>query len=226
MTDVKPPTYLLKKWQTNPIFKAIQDAGLDPGAFDLENNEREVRIKHKLSESCFMISNHTGGKYECKYIVGDAEPWPYEAYSWQTLIRRISDWLTEVKLDLETPDLWAELQNEVELLQITYDDKIKNTPFTSLEKKEITARLKELAEYAKHNYSLSATQIRHLNIKIDYLIDSTDRFGRKDWLNIFYGTIFSYILSTALPPEFARNLFFTLLGGIGHFFGLPVLIGR
>jgi hypothetical protein len=47
--------------------------------------------------------------YVGRYLVGDGPDWSYEVYSWQALMPRVTRWLEEVKHDLETPDLWAEL---------------------------------------------------------------------------------------------------------------------
>ena len=44
-----------------------------------------------------------------------------------------------------------------------------------------------------------------------------DGLGRIDWR----GVILSYVLTAALPPDPARDMFFRAIGAIGHFFGLP-----
>lgn len=70
---------------------------------------------------------------------------------------RVKRWLEEVKRDLETPDLWAELKREAELLGAGSDEITKNAPFTPDEQKEIAGRLQEIAE------RVSVEQTRVLN---------------------------------------------------------------
>jgi hypothetical protein len=53
-----PPSLQLQKWQKNHIFEAIQQAALDPREFDLNDDGAEVRIKHKWSESYFIIGGN------------------------------------------------------------------------------------------------------------------------------------------------------------------------
>ena len=150
------PASRLKKWQRNAIVQAIRAAGLDPKEFDLQDDNAEVRIKHKWSPSCFTVRNE-GAHYGASYVVGDGSDWPVSAYSWRTIFPRISTWLEDVKRDLETPDLWAELQQEGELLLgATSDDLTENTPFTADEQNEIAARLHALAEHARRTYSLGS----------------------------------------------------------------------
>jgi hypothetical protein len=120
----------MQKWKKNEIFEAIQAVGLDPKEFDLEDADGEVQIKHKWSTSCFTFADDPS-HYVGRYVVGDGPDWPFEAYSWQAVIPRISRWLGEVKDDLETPDLWAELERDARLIfGAASDDLAANTPFT------------------------------------------------------------------------------------------------
>jgi hypothetical protein len=216
------PSPQLQKWQKNQIFEAIQGVGLDPREFDFNDADSEVRIKHKRSESYFTV----GGNrlpYVGRYVVGDAPAWPYEVYSWQTLMTRVSRWLEDVKRDFETPDMWAELQREAELLGDVSNEAIENTRFTAEEQKEIAGRLQELADSAKRKYSLSAEQMRVLDAKINYLIDAAGRLGRSDWRGVFVGVMLTFVLASAFPPESVAKFVLTLLRAIGHLYGLPAL---
>lgn len=169
-----PASPHLQKWQKNQLFEAIQGVGLDPREFDLEDGDAAVRIKHKWSESYFIVGGNAG-HYVGRYVVGDAPDWPYEVYSWEALIPRVSSWLGEVKRDLEMPDLWTELRREAELLGGASTETSENTPFTPEEQKEIARRLRELAEHLRRSYSLSEAQMQILNEKIDYVVDAADR---------------------------------------------------
>ena len=211
------PTPLLRKWQKNKIFEAIQAVGFDPREFDLDESDTEVRIKHKWSASYFVVRGGPGHYVEHS-VVGDPPAFSYDAYSWPALMSRVSRWLEDVDRDLATPDLWAERQREVKLLGPGSDSVTENTPFTPDEQKEIAERLQELAEHARHAYSLSRAQSRVLDAKLDYLISAAGRLGRIDWRNTFAGAILGFILTAALPPEFARDILLTPLRAIGHLY--------
>jgi hypothetical protein len=217
------PAPLLRKWQRNDLFEAIQAVGLDPRDFDLADTGTQVQIKHKRSESIFIIGGRPG-HYVGRSVVGDGPDWPYDAYSWQALPTRVSTWLQEVKRDLETPDLWAELRREVHLLGVGSNEVTENTLFTQDEQKQIAERLRGLAKHVNEASSLSEAQKQILNEKIDYLVDGSRRLGRNDWLNTFNGVILGYLLSTALPPDVARGIFSTCLRAIGLLYPeLPLL---
>jgi hypothetical protein len=207
---------LFEKWQRNAIFKAIQAAGLNPKEFDLDDSDARVQIKHKWSNSCFIVGEH----YVGYRVVGDGPDWPYEVHSWEALLSRISTWASEVKHDLETPDLWAEMQREVKLLGAASDDLTGNTPFTLDEQKEIARRLHELSEHARTMYALSPAQMRVLDAKLDYLVEAAGRLGRIDWRNALAGAILGFVLTAAVPPEFVRDVLLTLLPAISHLYPL------
>jgi hypothetical protein len=211
----------LQKWKTNQIVEAIQGVGLDPREFEFEDVDADVRLKHKWSESYFIF----GGDalhYVGRYLVGDGPDWPYDVYSWEALMTRFSRWLREVKLDLDMPDLWAELQDEAKMLGGTPGEANENTPFTREEQKDIEQRLREVEARVTRTYSLPEPERGILNAKIDYLVDAAGRLGRIDWRNAFVGAVLGYILTAGLPPESVRSIFLTfmaVLRAIGHLFG-------
>jgi hypothetical protein len=90
----------VQKWKKNQIFEAIKGVGLDPREFDFEDGGADVRIKHKWSESYFIIGDNPL-KYVGRHVVGDSPEWPYEVYNWEPLMQRVSTWLGDVKRDLE-----------------------------------------------------------------------------------------------------------------------------
>jgi hypothetical protein len=221
---MEPGSPLLRKLYRNDIEKAIETVGLDPTEFDRDNQDTEARIKHRWSDSYFAIRRQSG-YYVGESVVGDGLTWPYQPRSWQAVMRQFETWLSEVKRDLETPDLWAELHSQARLLKIGSGDLAENTPFTPAEREEMASQLGEVANNIKTGYSLSEPQMRVLNEKVDYLVDAAGRLGRTDWRGVFIATALSFVFSVSLPPETARHIFFTLLQAIAYHYGFPELGG-
>jgi len=214
----------LQKYKRNDIVKAIQAEGLDPKEFDIGEDETEAWIGHKLSNARFTIGGDPS-KYTGQSVFGDWPPFPYVKYSWGGVMTSLSVWLSDVKHDIETPDLWAEIQSEADLLDAAYREDTDNTPFSTQEKEEINKRLHEFAKYAEVTYSLSEAQTTDLTAKINYLIDATSHLGRKDWLIILIGVLATVILSVALPPDVIHDLLTMVLHGFGSLYGFPELGG-
>jgi len=151
--------------------------------------------------------------------VGDGPVEERTGLSQYRLMQQVELWLAEVKRDIHTPDLWAQLERAAELLGAISDEAIGNTPFAPAEQDKIAGQLRELRDYVSRIYSLSELQTRLLEENLDYLADASGRVGRKDWLLMVAGVILGYVLIAALPPEAARDILGTLLTSIGHILG-------
>ena len=213
-TENGSPTPLLRKLQRNGVIRAIQKGGLDLSGFTLDDSGAMFCIKHKKSGSYFTVSGHAG-QYSGNHVVGDNPEWPYTAHMWETVISRAEMWAHDVKLDLATPDLWADHLYETKLLEATSNGITDNAPFSLEEQKEIAVRLQGLADSIGQKFSLTGAQIRDLNEKIVYLIEAAHRVGRKDWLILCAGIILTSAIAIALPPESVRAFAVTALRAIG-----------
>lgn len=203
------------KWQRNEIFEAVQRAGLSPEEFDWDPGVDESRLLHGPSGAYFVFGG-VAGDYISRYSAGEGPEEERAGLSHFGLMEQVKWWLAAVRLDINTPDLWAELQGKRELLGGVSDEAIENTPLTSAEQKEIAGQLRELKGHVSRTYSLSGLQTRLLDEKLDYLADAASRVGRKDWRLMAAGLILSYALEATLPPEAARGILETLLTSIGH----------
>jgi hypothetical protein len=208
----------LRKGQRNEIFRAVEDAGLSPDEFDWDFGADESTLRHRLSGAYFVFGG-VAGAYVSRYLAGEGPVEERTELSQYRLMQQVQFWLTNVKLDIDTPDLWAQLQGEAELLGAVFDETTENTPLTSAERQAIAGQLRELRDYVSRTYSLSEAQTRFLEEKLDDLAAATDRVGRKDLLLMAAGLMLSYVLGAALPPEAARDILVTLLTSIGHILG-------
>jgi hypothetical protein len=45
--------------------------------------------------------------------------------------------------------------------------------------------------------------------------------GRREWLTVFYGTVFPWALSGLVSPDGVRQAIMIAAHGLGHLFGVP-----
>lgn len=79
-----------------------------------------------------------------------------------------------------------------------------NTPFTADEKTYVISGLNEIKEHLLTAHKLDPELVEG---HIKYLVESSDRLGRKDWKNLLLATIVSVVMSGALPSESVREVF-------------------
>jgi len=112
-------------------------------------------------------------------------------------------WLGWLKRETETPDLWGAISQEANLIESATSD-MDNTPFTAEEKTYVLSGLNEIKQYLLTAHKLDPALVEG---HIKYLVESSDRLGRKDWKNLLLATIVSVVMSGALPSESVREVF-------------------
>lgn len=205
------------KWQRNAIFRAVEAGGLEARECTFDYGEEDSRITHVPSGSYFLLVGDPG-HYTATSVVGDSPHWPSDSFSWAKVEERVQRWAEDVKRDAETPDLWAELQRDREILTATRYEDVENTPFTSDERAEIADELREIKEFVRNTHLLSEAKTLSLEAKLDHLEAATDRVGRKDWLLLFLATMFSVIATDLLPQDVVLHIAAMVLHALQHLF--------
>jgi len=116
---------------------------------------------------------------------------------------RFKTWLSYVKRDIETPDLWASISQEANIINAA-SEAGSNTPFSEDEKNYIKNGLNEIKQYLLTAHKLDPELVEG---KINYLIESSGRMGRKDWITLLVGALVGIVSAAYLPPETTRDIF-------------------
>ena len=222
----------LQQFLKNEIFAVIRRAGLDPAEFDWtlraqRQNSQEVLL-HEPSGSYFdFIYENAQWAYvyepgvDTPHRAGRAGTWPYE-------LLEVNRWLGAVRREVETPDLWAELERERAVLARPSADDGQNTPFEARELEHISAQIGELKEYVRAAYDLNEAQQRELQARLDYVEGAARGWiGRVDWWNLFVGSLVNLVLTQIVPPGAVQALLVLAAHGLAGLFGggVPELPG-
>jgi hypothetical protein len=125
----------------------------------------------------------------------------------------------DVKRDVDTPDLLAELQRQREILTGTRYEEVGNTPFSSEELAEIAEGLRQIKEYVNTAYALSEVQMLHLEAKIEDIAAAAGRMGRKDWALWVSAALLGAFVQGILPPEVVQHIIRMTVDGLGYLLG-------
>jgi len=148
--------------------------------------------------------------------------------AWPELLSLVEIWARKAHELAEkyaaTPDLWAQLRQSKELL--AGQQHFANTPFTQLERAEISNQIQQVGEYIKTTYELTGEQLAAVEDLLDHAEQASRRMGRKDWLVLFNGALFSLLLSDLVPSQAVQHILWMTLHGLGHLFGIggPLLL--
>lgn len=209
----------LEKTFRNPIIEAVEKGGLAlrECTFDF-NDDGGCRITHTPSGSSFVVEGPFG-RHTTTTVVGEGAPQRLEAFSWPTVEERVERWARDVKRDVDTPDLLAQLQREREILMGTRYEEVGNTPFSSEELAEIAEQLRQIKEYVSTAYALSEVQMRYLEAKLDDIARAAGRMGRKDWALWVSAALLGAFVQGILPPEVVQHIIRMTVDGLGYLLG-------
>lgn len=215
----------LLKAQRNEVLILVKQADLDPMDFAWEESEqpedgatlRFHRLVHKPSSYACIF-----GKGFVEYSPGPNSQESFEMHpDWIDRLAGVNRWLSYLKREVETPDLWASLAQEKEMLGAEPVEAV-NTTFNAEEQVQIKQAIEEIRVYISATYSLASEPLATVNRKLDYLIDASKRLGRIDWKNIFVAALITLALERVIPSGsglrelfgFAGNLLRHVLSGV------------
>jgi hypothetical protein len=221
------PHSLLKS-QKNSVFEIVQSAGLDPAEFEwterrsIDSPIPAPALVHRPSNAWFTfdfdaLAQHHLGHYSPGTETAEDV---MRAGSWAAHLTNVAQWLQNLKREFYAPNLWDELAKQRELTAATEpSDDADNAPFTLEEQEKIASQLREIRELLVRTERLEGERLRAVESRLDYLQEASTRMGRRDWLNIFYGAVFSWALTALVSPDSAREVLIAAAQGLGDLFG-------
>lgn len=209
----------LEKSFRNPVIEAVEKGGLARWecTFDFSDDGGGC-ITHAPSGSSFVVKGPFG-HFTTTTVVGETAPQQLEAFTWPTVEERVERWARDVKRDADTPDLWAQLQREREILTGTRYESVGNVPFSSEELAVIADQLRQIKESVSSTYALSEVQMLHLEAKLDDIAAAASRMGRKDWALWVSAALLGALVQGVLPPEVVQHIINMTIAGLGHLLG-------
>jgi hypothetical protein len=122
-------------------------------------------------------------------------------------------------ISLLSPDAYEELRRTSDFLTSQPEQDVENTPFTSAEQAEVSAQVRRVEDYIKATFELTSEQISRVEETLSHAEEASRHLGRKDWLLLFNGGVFSLILTDMITPQAAQHIIMLTVQGLGHLFG-------
>lgn len=176
---------------------------------------------HKASDSYFIFDN-AAGRFYSKWSPGRETLRQAENSSgWQVQSKLCAQWLSFLKRETESPDLWDAISDEARILESAASSDTSNAPFTAGEKAYILGGLTEVKQYLLTAHRVDPELVES---RLNYLIESSERLGKKDWLNLLLSVLVSIVINAALPPEATRELFRFVGTALRQILNTPLLL--
>ncbi|MBL7189805.1 MAG: hypothetical protein ISS70_26035 [Phycisphaerae bacterium] len=206
----------LLKTQRNSVFDILVEYGLEPAAFRWSTLKSTFSPKGPVS----MLMCHNTSFY-CRFDSKSTHPGAYRLVfspgistrvatsgdiSWEVCVTQVvRNWVRCLKRELDTPDLWQEVEKYRSSLSLTPPENLVNEPIPAYEVEQITQNLQLLAAQTNELHGLSEDQDTFVRSKLAYLADAAKRQGRLDWMHTFIGVLISIVIGLAMAPDRAKE---------------------
>jgi hypothetical protein len=131
---------------------------------------------------------------------------------------KLKDWAYEVKQVIDAPDYWQDVKRNREFIADVHSDDSGNAPFTEDEQDQIVAQLQAIKKFVAEKFELTSEQMAHIGERLDEAAEASKRMGRKDWLLLFSGIIFTVIVNDMVTPAVAEHIFTMVIHSLGYLF--------
>lgn len=209
----EPDSQILLAAQKNSLFTSIQLQGLSPSDFACDEipDTHSVRVRYKGTRYRFLIEVGEDRFHEETYFTISRSPGlrvlseHSRCTSWNDVRLSFDLWLTSLISELETPDLWATVSGDAQLINLADDQ--DNRPFTPQEQLQVTHALNEIKTYLIQAQRLTEEQTKTIEARFAYMEEAASRLGRKDWMNILIGNLIGIVSTLSLSADSTKDLF-------------------
>lgn len=215
--------------QSNEVHSAIVAEGLDTAAFHWDTVQSSKTQYLAVSElryadtRYFFLFDFHQDQHWCEFSPGrDKLADTDYPGTWGGTLAYFRQWLEYLKREVFAIDLWAAAQSQTAFIHAQSESDTES-PFTLEERERIQTSINEIKEFVFKAQPLSEAHMRYVEGRLNYLVDASNRMGRKDWANVAIGVFTNIVVSAALNPEATRDFFQFVGAALSWVFGQRAL---
>lgn len=203
----------LLKSQKNEIFRLMTSSGFDPSNFVWEESSFDFEGRQMMKTICFINTDYyfqifiNGGVFQGEFSPGETLlVETFSTYHWTIFLNYIRHWLSCLKKEINQPDLWERIKEFQLPSDIRLSDDQENSKFNYSEFTQIKEGLENLKGFFETQLTLESDQQKYVHEKIDYLVESSKKQGRKDFYYLLVGSLISIITTLSIGPEHGKAI--------------------
>lgn len=210
----------LLKVQEAEIIEIIRKQGFNPKDFTFYQEKLLTAIDDFSSEKILYKNNdyffHFAGTRKLIFSPGRGFITEGTDFTdWITAKAYVNEWLDNLKKELSVIDNWDSIVSEkFDIPKI--NPAINNLPFSQKEQKKIHEELNNIKNQLLEIQKFNDVDKAKIEENFDYLLESSKRVGRKDWLFLFLGNIMNLTQAIILSPE-TQTVLLQYSGNLYHF---------
>jgi len=227
--------------QANNLLNSLQKQGFEPGDFSwshglvYEGVPVSSTLTHAPSNYFFELRDPTGdeialkragrgvvGKYTVEFSPAKhTVKARHSAVTWEEVLTLFAGWLTYLRREIRTPDLWTLLVERRAALEAVVADEHEDRPFTKEEQRFLSGRLDIFQTEILSLRDFSESEARTVKAEIGGLRDELKSLKRWRWTKLFVGSVVALAIRLSLPSGSLNNLLQQFLDMVHSVGALP-----
>jgi hypothetical protein len=209
------------------VIAHIEQIGMSVTDFDLTGNM--VTFKQSGDWMKLDVAFDKNGVPMSYSDCGGVDPWTGSAWTdhHPRADATARGWLSKVKSHADLSEAFRRELDPFEALAKSHSaiESATNETFQPEEQAQILARLGTLELHVKEQAAtLTEAQTQILTREIRYLGEASQRMGRKDWLNVLFSVVISFVTNGVYAPDRAHELV-NYVGSLFAFLSSGPLLG-
>lgn len=209
---------LLLNSQKKMVFDEITSKGIQPSDFEWLEVPSIVRpggtfvsqFRHKQSGYFFQFDHSNNTAYGSHYykrspgnMVAEEQGFPGD---WDLMWKAFVEWTEYVIREVQIPDYWADVANHGEMEEL-FSVISNNDPIGEEEQLKIAEAFRQIRSYLGEKEVLDDKKWKSIDEKLDLILESTKKIGKKEWTLLMFGGFVSIFTSGMFAPEQATIYF-------------------
>jgi hypothetical protein len=145
--------------------------------------------------------------YPDAYIKEIQEP----ADGWQEVLKVFNKWCNIIKKEFIESNLWDNFISITESYNINSKAETENIFFNKNELEQLKNQLNELNGVMTESFLLNYNEQTLLNTKIEYLVELTEKQGKRDWIYTAIGVFVSVAVALSPNIKFDSRVFWNII---------------
>ena len=220
---------LLERTKRNEIFELLRKNSFDPPEFKwtetkvgylstildpgivstLVHTPTGYQFSFGLLSGCYRITFSPGREY----LESAAE-----GIDWNSTVELVQNWLSNLRQEIEAPNLWAEKGQYSSLIEAVTSE-TENDTFSAKEQACLLQALTEIKDWLFQQQNIQQDHAAFVTRRFEYLESAVSRMSRIDWLHTTVGVFFTVTVGIGLAPATARELFRVALDSLSRVAG-------
>lgn len=217
-------TNLLLKSHKNEVFHILQGANLDPANFSWSEVQSSTSARPLIVSRLDYRDGHFYFQFDndvCIFSPGEGRAVQHLSTSfWEGQIEYTQKWAYRLKQEIDTPNLWQELEKYRPTFSLVPPEQLLNEPIPSYEVDEIVDKINELSDKMEQLFELTEEQNKFIRSRLKYLAEAAKRQGRLDWVHTCIGVLVTIATALAMAPAETTRLWQLVKNLLGGFIRL------